>query len=141
MKITHHLLGKVIQFNEAIEEIEAYPEKGMRARIESIVSRDTHLPDPKDHLYLITFDYAEFDAFNAQIESSDYYDKRGVACLTARQANMYEVQEQVYFASPDYLPFERYFTVLGERNEKLLSAFKKSGAENYVEWLESLVDV
>jgi hypothetical protein len=134
-----HLIGKTIQFTSKIEDMEAYPEAGMRARIASITEKDTHRSDLHDHLYVIEFDYTEFDEFNAALESSNYYDKNSVACLTARQANMYEPQEKIYFGSPELWPFEDYFTLLDGRQNSLIARFKESGATNYIEWLESQV--
>ena len=136
-----NLIGKTIQFTSKIEDMEAYPEKGMRARIVSIDEQDTHMADLNDHLYKITFDYSEFDEFNKSLESANYYDRKGVACLTAREANMYEPQELIYFGSPELWPFEDYFTTLDARQNALLARFKESGTTNYVEWLESQIEV
>jgi hypothetical protein len=113
----------------------------MRARIVSIDEQDTHMADLNDHLYKITFDYSEFDEFNKSLESANYYDRKGVACLTAREANMYEPQELIYFGSPELWPFEDYFTTLDARQNALLARFKESGTTNYVEWLESQIEV
>lgn len=134
------LIGKVIQFTPKIEDMQAYPEGGMRARVVSIDEQDTHRSDLHDHLYKITFDYSEFDEFNKSLESSNYYDRKGVACLTAREAGMYAPDELIYFGSPELWPFEDYFTVLGEKSNALIARFKESGATNYVEWLESQVE-
>jgi hypothetical protein len=136
-----HLVGKTIQFTSKIEEMEAYPEKGMRARIVSVDEKDTHMKDLHDHMYIITFDYSEFDEFNEQFESANYYDKNSVACLTAREAKMYDVKERIYFGSPELWPLEDYFTTLDARQNELLKRFKKSRAESYVEWLESQIEV
>jgi hypothetical protein len=135
----HHLIGKTIQFTSKIEDMEAYPENGMRGRVVSIDEQDTHRSDLHDHLYKIAFDYSEFDEFNKSLESSNYYDKNGIACFTARQANMYEPQEIIYFGSPELWPFEDYFTVLNEKQNNLLARFKESGSTNYVEWLENQI--
>lgn len=132
-----HLVGKTIQFTSKIEYMEAYPEKGMRGRIVSIDEQDTHMDDLEDHVYKILFDYSEFDDFNKSLESSNYYDRNGNACLTAREAKWYKPQEVIYFGSPELWPFEDYFTILDDRQNALLTRFKESGATNYVEWLES----
>jgi hypothetical protein len=136
-----HLIGKNVQFTSKIEEMEAYPENSMRARIVSIVEKDTDNADVHEHMYKITFDYSDFDEFNAALEAPNYYNKDGVACLTAREANMYKKQELIYFGSPTLWPFENYFTVLGEKSNALIARFKESGATNYVEWLESQIEV
>jgi hypothetical protein len=121
--------------------MEAYPEPGMRGRIISIDEQDTHRSDLHDHLYKITFDYSEFDEFNKSLESSNYYDRKGVACLTAREAGIYAPDELIYFGSPELYPFEGYFTILDDRQNILLRRFKESGATNYVEWLEGQIEV
>jgi hypothetical protein len=134
-----HLIGKTIQFTSKIEDMEAYPEKGMRARIVSISPDKVKSSDLRDHVYKIVFDYTEFDQFNATLEASNYYDRNGVACLTARQANMYEPQETIYFGSPELWPFEDYFILLNDRQCNLIARFKESGEPNYVEWLENQI--
>ena len=136
-----HLIGKTIQFTSKIELMESYPEKGMRGRIVSIDEEYTHMDDLEEHLYKIVFDYSEFDEFNKSLESANYYDKNGVACVTAREAGMYRVKELIYFSSPKLYPFEDYFTTLDARQNELLKRFKESGAKNYVEWLESQIEV
>lgn len=130
------LVGKTVQFTSSIEDMEAYPENGMRARIVSITTRYTNVADINDHLYIIKFDYSEFDEFNKRFESSNYYDKNGNAILTARQANMYTVTEEIYFGSPKLYPFEQYFKVIDQARNTLIDQFKVSGATDYVQWLE-----
>ncbi len=136
-----HLIGKTVQFTSHIEDMEAYPENGMRARIVSVEEKDVYSKDLRDHMYIITFDYSEFDKFNEKLEKSNYYDKHGSACLTAREANMYEEKEPIYFGSPELYPFKTYFTLLDKKQETLLSRFKESGKSNYVEWLEDQIGV
>jgi hypothetical protein len=110
------LVGKDIQFTSDIEEMEAYPEGGMCARIVDIIAHDISSEDLQDHLYKIVFDYSEFDQFNVHLEASNYYDKHGIACLTAREANMYKEVETIWFGSPELYPFEKYFTLLSEKS-------------------------
>jgi hypothetical protein len=136
-----YLVGKIVQFTAKIEDIEAYPESGMRARILYIHEQFTDNEDPREHLYRIVFDYSEFDDFNRQFESSNYYDKDGVARLNAREAKQYQMQETIYFGSPTLFPFEDYFVFLNEHQKNLLALFKESGHDNYVEWLENQVRV
>lgn len=131
-------IGKNIQFKEAITEIDAYPEPGMRARIVSIEPVEVK-NDPAYDVYKIIFDYSEFDDFNTNFESSNYYDKRGQACLTARQAGFYNQVDTVYFGSPEFKAYEEFFTLLDEKKESLQARFRESGFKNYVEWLEEQV--
>jgi hypothetical protein len=134
-----NLIGKDIQFTANIEDMEAYPEGGMRARIVNIIAYDTRNENPEEHLYKIVFDYSKFDQFNALLETSNYYDKNGIACLTAREANRYEEVETIWFGSPEIYPFEKYFTLLNEKSQTLFDRFKESGASNYIEWLEDQI--
>jgi hypothetical protein len=134
----HYLVGKFVEFAAQIEDMEAYPEPGMRAQIVS-VNADTSFSDPKEHIYTIVFDYTEFDDYNKNFESANYYDPRGVACLTARQADLYRLRETIYFGCPDHWPFENYFTVLNAHQLVLIERFKKSGQKNYLSWLEDQI--
>ena len=136
----NELIGKVVTFTKNIEDMEAYPEAGMKARIARI-DVDTSSTDLHDHMYTITFDYSEFDQFNTQFESANYYNRDHVACLTAREANMYQVREKIYFGSPKLFPFDDFFKVVDTRQAILIERFKASGESNYVAWLESQIAV
>lgn len=139
----HHLIGKEIQFTNKIEDMEAYPEDGMRARIVSIKEQDTHMEDKHDHLFIITFDYSEYDEYNKQFETANYYGSMNtrVADKTAREVGQYHLQEKIYFGSPELWPFDEYFTLLNEKSVALYNKFKASSSLNYVEWLEKMVDI
>ena len=134
-----NLIGQVIQFTKNIEDFEVYAENGMRARIVNVIEDVHHDNDHENQVHKIVVDYTEFDEFNKQFESSNYWDKNGQACLTAREAGFYKEVETLYFGSPELWPFEDYFTLLDEKKNNLLTEFKRSGFTNYVEWLESLV--
>lgn len=136
----NELIGKVVTFTKKIEDQEAYPEAGMKARIIG-VKKETTSKDINDHVYTITVDYSEFDEFNAGLESANYYNNDHIPCLTARQANMYTVQEKLYFCSPQLEPFEDFFTIADDRQSRILEKFKASGETNYVAWLESQIAV
>lgn len=138
-----HLVGKEIQFTNKIEEMEAYPEGGMQARIISVDAEDVNSKDKHDHIYIITFDYSEFDEYNKRFETANYYGKgyNQVADKTAREVGQYHLQEKIYFGSPELWPFEEYFTLLNEHTLQLIERFKKSGVTDYVGWLESQIDL
>jgi hypothetical protein len=137
-----HLIGKEIQFTSKIEDMEAYPEGGMRAQIKDIKTQDLHRTDLHDHIYIIEFDYSKYDEYNKQFESANYYAgiNTRVADKTAREVGQYQVQEKIYFGSPVLWPFEEYFTILNEKSQRLFAEFKATGETNYVEWLESKVE-
>lgn len=135
------LVGKVIVFTKNIEDFENYAEANMRARIVRI-DEETNLSRPlEDQLFVITVDYSEFNDYNRQFESANYYDKSGKPNLTAREANMYSVKEEFHFGSPQLWPFENYFIVADDHQARLLERFKASGAKNYVAWLESQISL
>ena len=96
-----------VRFTSKIEDLEAYPEHNMGATIRKM----DFVPNAEGVLK-IEFDYSEFDALNAPMESSNYYDADGNACLTAREANMYQLRETIYF-DVDTDPFE-YLTLMNE---------------------------
>jgi hypothetical protein len=133
-------MNKVVEFAADIEDMEAYSEKGMRARIVSIECEDLLSDDKHEHIYKITFDYSDFDDFNKDFESSNYYDNHGNPCLTARQANQYKQTETIYFGSPELFPFENYFSLIDGEREKLVNKFNAQTEEtNYVRWLEAQI--
>lgn len=138
-----HLIGKQIQFTNKIEDMEAYPEGGMRARIVSINEEDTDSADKHNHVFIITFDYSEYDEYNKRFETANYYGK-GIgapADKTAREAGQYHIQEKIYFGSPELWPFEEYFVLINEKSIALYDMFKASEATDYVDWLEQIVDI
>lgn len=134
-----HLVGKQVQFTSKIEDLECYPEEGMRATIKSIYASDTRSDDPSEHIYDIKFDFTEFDKFNKAYETANYFGMDRIPNKTAREAGYYNTIEEIYFTSPEVEPFESYFTVLNPKQSALIEAFKVSGHSNYVEWLENQI--
>jgi hypothetical protein len=134
-----HLIGKVVFFKEKIEDMECYPEVGMKAVIVGIDESGYRGGDVSEHIYTITFDYSEFDDYNKRFESSNYFGKDGLANLNAREANQYDTKEHIYFGSPIIDPFEKYFELLDENQLKLAANFKASGETDYIKWLEDKV--
>lgn len=106
-----NLVGKVIQFDEKIVDMEAYPDPGMRARIVSIVMENWHSSDIEDHTYVIKFDYSEFEDFNKSYEVANWWLAAG-DLGTARDAGAYSAQETIYFGSPELYPFDDYFKLV-----------------------------
>lgn len=130
------LVGKSVQFHDEkkTEYLESYPEAGMRAKIITIVKTDSE--DTDDEFYVITVDYSDFDEHNKALETSNYYDKHGNAVLTARQANQYEPQENLYISARD---LRDILKPIDDRVMALVEQFEKSGKSNYTEWLEEQV--
>lgn len=136
------LIGKVVQFTKEAEDFECYAEANMRARIVSVdVSDGSKYVDPNCRLIKIIVDYSEFDEYNQRLESSNYYNKYGIACLNAREAGQYQSQETLYAGWYVEFPPELYFKLVDEKVNRLAEAFRVSGAKNYIEWLESQIDV
>lgn len=134
-------IGKVIVFNNAIEEKESYPEGSMRARILSIHRDNIASSDLMEHVYRIVFDYSEYEDFNRLLETANYYGTDGIPNKTAQEAGHYQAVETVYFGSPELDPFENYFQLASKKHSKLREQFIASGENNYVEWLENQVQI
>ena len=115
----------------AIEDLDGYPERGMRARIVGI--------EPKrDDMVNVEFDFTEFDGHNRAFESSNYYDKSGHPTLTARDYGAYHPREKFYFMADDALA--KYLTLESDARVALYSEFVASSVEaSYVQWLEDRV--
>jgi hypothetical protein len=131
------LVGKSIEFNADIEEMEGYPEKGMRATIRSIRKGGDN-----GDTCVIEFDYSLFDEYNKQFETHNYYGKDRVASLSAREAGYYKPQEKMYFYQGDVWTgkSDEYFSFLCDMNDLALlkEKFEKSGESSYMGWLESI---
>ena len=54
----------------------------------------------EDHCGFI-FDCTERDEFNVMVETPNYYDENGVACLTAREAGCYTPKEELFLMYDD----------------------------------------
>ena len=106
------LKGCVVRFHAGIEDLECYAEANMLARILQITCQDAEV-------WRVTFDFSEFESENAKLESANYYDRRGVACLTAREANHYE-EKEVYFLPPPS-QWRSLFEVMEEPRKPALS--------------------
>ncbi len=106
------LVGVIIRFNPAIDDMESYAEANMHARILSVTSPDLNDPNIYNHVYRIQVSYAEFEDNNVLHESANYYDKSGNPCLTAREAGFYEVKDTLYFSSPELVSWDKYFQVI-----------------------------
>ena len=120
----------VVTFNENIEVMETYIDRGMMARVESIVL-DTHYPDAEGgDMYKVVFDVGEFRAHNTVMEQPNYYDGNGVACLTATGAGQYpkDGKETVYLMFRDNVSYcelddgDKIFVTLDSETIKALRA-------------------
>lgn len=101
-----NLVGKTIQFTDKVLLYEVYAEPGMKAVVSGFIyNMYEDLPDSKDVCHAVYMTYTKFDEFNKKKEPKDYFDKNGVPCLTAREANLYQEVDDVNYFDKD-LPFE-----------------------------------
>lgn len=125
---------KAVEFTAGIKDMEGYADVGMRAIITKIV------PDEHDaELVQIWFDYEPFDEYNKVFEVPNYYGKDGLANLTAREAGKYESKEMFVMYAGDDIQLDEMFVFLSPAEDmaKLQEAFKQSGEQSYILWLES----
>lgn len=121
----------VVTFQQPIQDMEGYLEAGMRGRLMAVSNQ-------RDDMFQLHVDLTEFDDFNKQFESANYYDKSGVACLTARQSGYYKEPKEHFYVGNDQ---EVDFLVIEEGGRlSLHQEFVKGGAgKTYVQWLEDRV--
>ena len=127
-----HLLNKTVMFNKLIADFDGYPEPGMRAKIINIYRE-------VDGCYRITFDFSEYEIINAFFETADFFGDDGSANKTAREVGAYTPQENLWFSAEDVNTLSDYFTVIGDRQNRIYDMFNKSGEKDYVKWLEDQV--
>lgn len=128
-EMVQHGSSIVVTFKKAILDQENYIEPKMRGRIiSSLIKHD-------DCIEMIV-DFTEFDEFNKQFESANYYDKDQNPTLTARQANFYNMtNEKMYFMINqdvgESLEIEQNARI------KLFEKFtSEHSSKTYVQWLE-----
>ena len=124
---------RVVTFNAGIENLEGAADENMRARV-SLVMASRH-----DGIN-VTFDYTEFEAYNAEFEKTTYWDKEKRPTLSARQAGMYGPQELFYFEPNDDV--SQYFSFDSEAPHRLHETYRAEKAAgttslSYVSWLEA----
>jgi hypothetical protein len=91
-----------------------------------------------DHVIKLTVDVGEFDRYNRQFESSNYYDKSGNPKLTAREAGYYKPVDSMYLDSNEDV--DRFFQIEDDAALNLFREHQESGSsESYVKWLEAQV--
>lgn len=121
----------VVTFTAHVLDMEIYLEPGMRGRLVSASHRH-------DGMFKLEVDLTEFDEFNKQFESANYFDKAGVACLTAREAGYYPEGNESFYAMLDQ-PAD-YLALEDDSRLQLYRDYLASGSSlNYVQWLEDRV--
>ena len=121
----------VVTFCEAIGDLEGYLEEGMRGRIVAAKAG-------RDRLIALEVALDEFEAFNRPLESANYFNEDGRACLTAHQAGCYTGRESIWVDADG--SFGHLFAVEPDDRIAIYQEYRAQGAElGYVQWLESAV--
>lgn len=122
-----------VEFVQGVEDLECYPEMGMRATLVSIVE------DRGDSdVLLLRVNYETYDEFNKPFESHNYFDRAGQPVLTAREAGFYHVEETIYMMATDKM--DKYFRILDNGSNALYTAYRLAAPGiSYTLWLENLV--
>ncbi len=117
----------VVTFTKRVEDQESYLEGGMRGRLIAVMRNE-------EEYISLAVDLTEFDDFNRQYEKANYYDKSGVARLTAREAGFYKPVESVYVGPADEVDV---LQIEDAASLKLYERYQAdSDGKSYVQWLE-----
>ena len=116
-----------ITFMPDCENLESYPEAGMKARVLEVIPDD-------DDIYRVKVDFEPFAEHNKAFESANYFDKNGKPTLTAHQAGYYKPVD-VFYLTPNEGP--EYLTIDDAKGVELFERFSKSGYPGtHIQWLE-----
>ncbi len=118
-----------VEFVKGVEDLECYPETGMRATITGVIPKH-------DDMLELRVSYLKYDDFNIKFESSNYYDSFQQPVLTAREAGYYSLKESIFVMADDDV--SRVMTIIN-RNELYESWRLNNRGMSYVEWLEQEV--
>lgn len=121
----------VVTFMKPFDNMEGYLEAGMRGRLAGVGNQH-------DDMFRLHIDLTEFDDFNKQFESANYFDDHGKPCLTARESGYYKEPKEDFYVGDDQ---EVDFLVIEDADRlKLYQNFTQDGAgKTYVQWLEDRV--
>jgi len=120
----------VVRFHKDVADLETYFEEDMFARLIKI--GNTY----DDHCGFV-FDCTEYEDHNVRLETANYYDEHGNACLTAHQANQYNPIEEMYLMYDD--DSEIFFHIVEDEVAGLFIIYDQDETAegmSYVEWLE-----
>ena len=116
-------------FKESILDLESYVEPKMRGRIVS--SQIKH-----DDCVEIVVDFTEFDEFNEQFETANYFDKDHNPSMTARQAGFYNMTNEKLFFMIDQ-DLDESFEIESDGRVALFEKYvRECDSKTYVQWLE-----
>lgn len=146
------LLNRNVQFTkkggEMMSEAGSYIEPGMRATIlgggrplspltkSNVVEWNPANPHHNRIKFMVSL--AGFDVYNKQFESSDFFDKDGVPCLTAREAGWYKETQYVYLNPAEIFELIQPLDGVCSDISALFSEYTNSESNlTYTQWLES----
>jgi len=125
------LIGKIITITPITVQAEPdYIEAGMKARVLSVNDSDPEVT-------ILTIDVGSFSEFNQALETSNYYDAKGVPCLTAREAGHYRDHMDIYVGPMSEI--EEWIKLDTDNAvASLMEDFSRTrdGDEPYLAWLE-----
>ena len=138
--IHYRYIDSVITFKKGCEDLESYCEAGMKAKIIGITIVRAE-KNESDLVYKVKLDYSQFDDYNKSFETSNYYDKSGVSCMTAREAGFYNVQDTLYLGSDNIWPWNTYFEVGHDSvSNRMFDRYSRRTSDtelSYLKWLET----
>lgn len=92
-----------VMFNKGVEDLESYPEAGMRGTIVNIRD-DGHPSDtdnPEEVVLKLYVKYDGHEVFNSLLESANYYDLMRVPRQRAAASGDYKKEETIYVMATD----------------------------------------
>lgn len=128
--------GVDVEFAKGVEDLEGYPERGMRATVVAV-------SEPcADDVMKVRVSFKKYDEFNKAFEARNYWgvlskdQDPSSSNYTARETGWYKVEEDIYVMADDDV--EKYMTVLSpcEMFETWNASLKEV---SYVTWLENRV--
>lgn len=121
----------VVRFDDQIERQEGCGfESGMMAKAISV-------EDDGDGVYIITFDFSDYELYNDSIDKRKWFDNNHIPCLKWSETHFYPVnkKEKVYWDFSFDTPFE-----IVDGQSDLFDQYKLTESKlSYVTWLENLV--
>jgi hypothetical protein len=130
----------IVEFNKKIVNYETCLDANMKGKIISCIDTGDDFKD-NGKVYKLRIDLSEFDGYNDQFFSANYYDKAGVPCLNCKQAGRYPKDhiEDLYLESINGQPFEVF---KGKELSIHYREYLKNSPDNmnYIQWLEAARD-
>jgi hypothetical protein len=124
----------VVTFNKKVENKEGYFEAGMRGRL-------TAIRGLRDDVFELIVDVREFDEYNKQFETANYFDKSGKPTLTAREAGFYSADGHLEVYTDTELEVD-FLEIEEPSRLQVYQDYVKSGEKvAYVQWLESQLHI